>query len=137
MDWNFGDLLDATAATVPDDRPALIHQNRVTTWANFDQRTNRVARALRAAGLDVRDRVAILARNVPEFVEIAAAAFKARLTHVNINYRYTTAEIGYVLSDCGAAALFYQGEFADIVAPLFSSASHLRLRVQIGSGASM
>ena len=43
-------------------------------------------RLMRAAGLDVGDRVAILARNIPEFVEIAAAAFKARLTHVNINY---------------------------------------------------
>jgi 3-oxocholest-4-en-26-oate---CoA ligase len=133
MDWNFGDLLDATAATVPDDRPALIHQNRVTTWANFDQRTNRVARAMRAAGLEVGDRVAILARNIPEFVEIAVAAFKARLTHVNINYRYTTAEIDYVLADCGAAALFYQDEFSDTVAPLFRSASNLSLRVRIGS----
>jgi 3-oxocholest-4-en-26-oate---CoA ligase len=132
MDWNFGDLLDATAAAVRGDRPALIHHNRVTTWADFDQRTNRVARAMRAAGLDVGDRVAILARNIPEFVEIAAAAFKARLTHVNINYRYTATEIAYVLADCGAAALFYQDEFSNTVAPLFGSASHLRLPVQIG-----
>jgi acyl-CoA synthetase (AMP-forming)/AMP-acid ligase II len=132
MDWNFGDLLDATAATVPGDRPALIHRNRATTWADFDRRTNRVARAIGAKGLDVGDRVAILARNIPEFIEIAAAAFKARLTHVNINYRYTTAEIDYVLADCGAAALFYQDEFSDTVAPLFASASHLRLRVRIG-----
>lgn len=132
MNWNFGDLLDATAAAVPADRPALIHRDRITTWAEFDRRTNRVARAMRARGLDVGDRVAILARNIPEFVEIAAAAFKARLTHVNINYRYTTAEIGYVLADCGAAALFYQDEFSDTVAPLFFSASHLRLGVAIG-----
>jgi acyl-CoA synthetase (AMP-forming)/AMP-acid ligase II len=133
MGWNFGDLLDATAAAVPAGRPALIHRDRVTTWENFDRRTNRVARAMRAAGLDVGDRVAILARNIPEFVEIAAAAFKARLTHVNINYRYTTAEIGYVLDDCGAAALFFEDEFSDTVAPLFGSASHLRLRVRIGA----
>ena len=136
MDWNFGDLLDATAASVPSERPALIHQDRITTWADFDRRTNRVARAMRAAGLDVGDRVAILARNIPEFIEIAAAAFKARLTHVNINYRYTSAEIDYVLADCGAAALFYQDEFSDTVAPLLRSANLLRLRVRVGSGAS-
>jgi 3-oxocholest-4-en-26-oate---CoA ligase len=93
MDWNFGDLLDATAANVPGDRPAIIRGDTVVTWAAFDARTNRLARAMRAAGLAPGARVAILARNIPEFIEIAAAAFKARLTHVNLNYRYTPAEI--------------------------------------------
>lgn len=129
--WNFGDLLDATAATVPGDRPALIRGDRVISWYDFDERTNRLARSMLAAGLETGDRVAILARNIPEFIEIACAAFKARLTHVNINYRYTTTEIDYVLGDCTAAALFYQAEFAEVVAPLLGSLSHLKLNVQI------
>src|SRR3989344_1326964 len=108
MDWNFGDLLDATAAHVPGDRPAIIRGDHVTNWADFDARTNRLARAMRTAGLSAGARIAILARNIPEFIEIAAAAFKARLTHVNLNYRYTTSEIEYVLRDCQAAGLFYQ-----------------------------
>lgn len=132
MNWNFGDLLDATARAVPGDRPALIHDRRVTSWRSFDERTNRVARAMRAAGLEAGDRVAILARNIPEFIEIASAAFKARLTHVNINYRYTSGEIEYVLADCQAAALFYQVEFAPTVAPLFGRLTHLNLSVSIG-----
>lgn len=133
MDWNFGDLLDATAANVPGDRPAIIRGDTVVNWADFDARTNRVARAMRAAGLQPGDRVAILARNIPEFIEVAAAAFKARVTHVNINYRYTTAEIEYVLRDCQAAALFYQDEFEGVSAPLIGGAiDHLILPVKIG-----
>ena len=128
--WNFGDLLDATAAAVPGDRPALIHGERVIGWAEFDARTNRLARALLAAGLPIGARVAIMARNIPEFIEIACAAFKARLSHVNINYRYTTAEIDYVLRDCQAQGLFYQAEFTDPVAPLLPS---LAMAVQIDS----
>ena len=134
--WNFGDLLDATAATVPPDRPALIRGERVTTWSAFDARTNRIARAMLAAGLPTGARVAILARNIPEFVEIASAAFKARLTHVNVNYRYTTAEIGYVLADCQAQALFYQAEFAATVTPLFKTLPDLTLTVAIDGDAS-
>lgn len=134
MDWNFGDLLDATAAHVPGDRPAIIRGDHVTSWADFDARTNRLARAMRAAGLPPGARVAILARNIPEFIEIAAAAFKGRLTHVNLNYRYTTAEIEYVLRDCQAAALFYQDEFGPVVASLIGGAvDHLTYAVQIGS----
>jgi fatty-acyl-CoA synthase len=134
MDWNFGDLLDATAAHVPGGRPALIHGDRVIDWAEFDARTNRVAHAMLAAGLEPGARIAILARNIPEFIEIASAAFKARLTHVNINYRYTTAEIEYVLTDCQAEALFYQDEFGEVVAPLFSTLPALKLGVRIGVG---
>ena len=44
MNWNFGDLLDATARAVPGDRPALIHDRRVTSWRSFDERTNRAVR---------------------------------------------------------------------------------------------
>ncbi|ABD25972.1 AMP-dependent synthetase and ligase [Novosphingobium aromaticivorans DSM 12444] len=135
MDWNFGDLLDATAANVPGDRPAIIRGDRVVEWGDFDARTNRLARAMLAAGLPTGARVAILARNIPEFIEIAAAAFKARLAHVNLNYRYTTSEIEYVLRDCQAAAIFYQDEFAPVVAPLINgSIDHLSYAVQIGDG---
>lgn len=135
MDWNFGNLLDATAAHVPSDRPAIIRGDRVLEWGEFDARTNRLARTMLAAGLPTGARVAILARNIPEFIEIAAAAFKARLTHVNLNYRYTTAEIEYVLRDCQAAALFYQDEFAPVVSPLIDgSIDHLCYTVRIGDG---
>lgn len=134
MDWNFGDLLDATAAHVPGDRPAIIRGDHVTNWADFDARTNRLARAMLAAGLPAGARIAILARNIPEFIEIAAAAFKARLTHVNLNYRYTTSEIEYVLRDCQAAGLFYQDEFGPVVASLIGGViDHLTYAVQIGS----
>ena len=131
-DWNFGDLLDATATAVPPNRPALIHGDRVIDWASFDARTNSLAHAMLAGGLEYGDRVAVLARNIPEYIEIAAAAFKARLTYVNINYRYTTEEIDYVLKDSGARSIFYQGEFLGVVEGLLPG---LKLPVQIdGSG---
>jgi fatty-acyl-CoA synthase len=117
-DWNFGDLLDATGRVVPGDRPALIQGDRTIDWAMFNARTNSLARAMLAKGLVTGDRVAVLARNIPEYVEIAAAAFKARLTYVNINYRYTTDEIDYILKDSGARSLFYQSHFSQTVAPL-------------------
>lgn len=132
--WNFGDLLDVAAANVPANRPALVRGGRTISWGAFDARTNRLARAMLAGGLETGDRVAILARNIPEFIEIACAAFKARLTHVNINYRYTTSEIEYVLADCRAAALFHQAEFAPVVGPLPAALDHLRMVVQIGGG---
>ncbi|MCW1933577.1 AMP-binding protein [Pararhodobacter zhoushanensis] len=131
--WNFGDLLDATAAQVPPDRPAIVQGDRVIAWPAFDQATNRLARAMIAAGLEPGARVAILARNVPEYIEISAASFKARMASVNVNYRYTTPEIAHLMSDSQAAMLLYQPEFAAVVAPLADSHPDLQL-VAIDAG---
>ncbi len=130
--WHFGTILDEVARVVPADRPALVHGDKVVSWGEFDLRTNRVARAMIAAGLQPGDRVGILARNITEFIEVVAATFKARLSWVNINYRYTAAEIEYVLGDCQARALFYQDEFASVVAPVLDALPTVTLAVRIG-----
>ncbi|HOA49224.1 MAG TPA: AMP-binding protein [Novosphingobium sp.] len=131
--WNFGDILDGVARTVPGDRPAVVQGNRVLTWQDLDARSNRLARALFAAGLQPGDRVAILARNAIEFIEIVAATYKARMSWVNINYRYTSSEVEYVLADSQSRALFYQEEFAEIVGPVEQALPQLALVVPIGA----
>lgn len=132
--WNFGDLLDGVARVVPGDRPAVVQGDAVLTWQDFDARSNRIARALFAAGLEPGDRVAILARNAIEFIEIVAATYKARMSWVNINYRYTSSEVEYVLADSQSKALFYQSEFEKVVAPVQAALPQLALTVPIGSG---
>lgn len=132
--WNFGDILDGVARVVPGDRPAVVRGDAVLTWQDFDARANRIARALFAAGLEPGDRVAILARNIIEFIEIVAATYKARMSWVNINYRYTSSEVEYVLADSQSKALFYQGEFEEIVQPVRDALPQLALVVPIGAG---
>ena len=128
-DWNFGTILDGVARTVPGDRPALIRGDTVVTWRDFDQRTNRLARAMIAAGLLPGGRVAILARNITEFIEVVAATYKARLSWVNLNYRYTAAEVEYVLADCQARALFYQDEFAGVANDAMAAVAPMAMAV--------
>ena len=118
MNWNYGDILDAVARVVPPERPALIWRDTVVTWDEFDRRTNNLAKALVDLGLEPDARVGILCRNHPAYMEFLVAGVKARLLTVNLNYRYTADEIAYVLNDCGAAALFYQSDFDDLLEPL-------------------
>lgn len=131
--WNFGDILDGVARVVPGDRPAVVRGDQVLTWRDFDARSNRIARALFAAGLKPGDRVAILARNITEFIEIVAATYKARMSWVNINYRYTSSEVEYVLADSQSKALFFQEEFREIVKPVQAALPQLALVAPIGS----
>ncbi len=115
MDWNFGDILDAISPVLPPDTPALLHGDRVITWGESTQATNNLARGLIARGAKPGDKIAIYMRNRPEYLLALTAAFKARLTHVNVNYRYTPEEVWYIFDNSDAQAVVYASEFRDAV----------------------
>ena len=129
--WNYGDILDAIAEAVPPDNPALIHGDRVISWSEFTRRSNNLARALREAGCETGDKVAFYLRNQPAYMEGVAACFKARLTHVNVNYRYAGTELHYILDNSDAAAVIYDTEFADQVAKLRAQLPDVRCWIEV------
>jgi 3-oxocholest-4-en-26-oate---CoA ligase len=110
VSWNFGDLFDALAPAL-GTRPALIHGGIVRSWEEFGARSNRLARALRARGLAPNDKVAFFLRNSPAYLELFAASVKARLVHVNVNYRYVETELLHVLRNSDAKAVVFDEEF--------------------------
>src|SRR5579871_4446892 len=116
--WNFGDILDAIAPVIPGEAPALIHGDRVISWAEMTRRSNNLARALSKRGAKPRAKVAFYMRNRPEYCETLAACFKARLTHVNVNYRYKPDEVFYIFDNSDAQTVVYGSEFRDIVAQI-------------------
>jgi len=115
MPWNFGDILDAVEPVLPQDHPAFIHGERTITLGEARAATNNLARALIARGAQPRDKIAIYMRNRPEYLMSVAAGWKARLTHVNVNYRYTPEEVWYIFDNSDAQAVVYASEFRDAV----------------------
>ena len=113
--WNFGDILDAVAPAIPPDAPAFIHGERVINWGEATSATNNMARALIARGAKPGDKIAIYMRNRPEYLMALAAGWKARLTHVNVNYRYTPEEVWYIFDNSDAQTVVYASEFRDAV----------------------
>lgn len=118
MGWNFGDILDAVEPVLPQDSPAFIHGDRVVTLGEARQATNNMARALIARGAVPGDKIAIYMRNRPEYLMAVAAGWKARLTHVNVNYRYTPEEVWYIFDNSDAQTVVYASEFRDAVAQI-------------------
>ena len=115
MPWNYGDILDAVADAVRPDAPAFIHDDRITTWQEASRRMNNVARALLARGAQPGDKVAFYLRNCSEYIEAVGACYRARLVHVNVNYRYKPDEVAYILDNSDAVTLIYGSEFRDTV----------------------
>jgi fatty-acyl-CoA synthase len=113
--WIYGDIFDAMARVVPPDQPALIHGSNVTTWRDFDRRTNNLARALIEDGAQPGEKIAFYLRNHPAYLEGVVAAFKARLTHVNVNYRYVADEVRYIFDNADPTSVIFAREFSPII----------------------
>ncbi|MEM9706061.1 MAG: AMP-binding protein [Pseudomonadota bacterium] len=134
--WNYGDILDTTAAAIKIDRPAFIHGDRTIMWSEMDKRTNRMARRFIDAGLKPGDRVAFYHRNGIEYGELLVACFKARLTHVNINFRYKDAELLYILKDSGAKVVSFDPEFDEVIGRIRNDADDVSIWLRAGNAPS-
>ncbi len=135
--WNFGDILDAVASVIPPDSPAFLHGERVITWGEADRATNSLARALIARGAKPGDKIAIYMRNRPEYLMALAAGFKSRLTHVNVNYRYTPDEVWYIFDNSDAQTVVYAPEFRDTVAQIRERLPSVKTWVEVGDEAGL
>jgi acyl-CoA synthetase (AMP-forming)/AMP-acid ligase II len=93
------------------DALALVDGERRFTYRQFNERANRQANGLLAAGVQRGERVATLTNNHVEPVEAVAAAAKAGLVHVPVNFRSVPREIAYVVNHCGAAVLLVEKEY--------------------------
>jgi len=118
MTWNFGDILDGIEAVLPAQAPALIEGDRRVSWGEFSRLSNRLAAALVARGARPNDKIAFYLRNCSEYLIGLSACFKARLVHVNVNYRYLEDELHHILDDSDAKFVLFDRAFADRVEQL-------------------
>src|SRR5258708_31988114 len=106
---NLGEVLRFNAQIFPDKVGAR-DLERAMTFREWNARSCRLANALLGLGLAKGDRVAVLAYNRVEWLEIYAAAAKAGLVAVPVNFRLVAAEIRFILENCGAVAIIVQDE---------------------------
>jgi len=107
------------AAATPD-KPAIIaaESGAITTYAQLDRASNRVAHFLRTRGLAAGDTVAFLLENSPDYFAFAWGAQRAGLLFVCISTKLTTAEVDYIVGDSGAKLLVASATLAAVASGL-------------------
>jgi acyl-CoA synthetase (AMP-forming)/AMP-acid ligase II len=115
MKFNIADLFESLVDAIPE-REAVACGSQRLTFAELDERANRLAHYLAARGVGTGDHVGMYLFNCAEFLEGMLAAFKIRAVPVNINYRYVEDELRYLIDNGDLVALIHQGEFAPIIA---------------------
>lgn len=137
MTDNVGLFLRKRAFQTPD-RVGYIdaHSGGRLTYRQLSERSDRIASYLLSRNIRPQDRVAVLMRNCPEFLEIYYAIAAIGAIMVPLNWRLVPDEIRYILDHSGATWLIFQEEFLASVDTLHSSAGGTGVThwLQVGSG---
>ncbi|MBM3536691.1 MAG: long-chain fatty acid--CoA ligase [Alphaproteobacteria bacterium] len=94
------------------DRVALRWQGTDITYGEMVRRAGRTASALAARGIARGDRVAILAHNCPDYLDLLFACARLGAVLVTLNWRLAPPEWQYILEHSGAKLLAHEGEFS-------------------------
>ena len=119
-----GDNLARTAAEYPDAEALVSCEQGVRwTYAELDERVDRAAAALIAAGLEPGDRLGIWSPNRAEWTLIQYATARAGVILVNVNPAYRTSELEYALRQSGCRML--------IAAPSFKTSDYVAMTEEV------
>ncbi|MFN2536807.1 MAG: acyl-CoA synthetase [Mycobacteriales bacterium] len=118
------------------DAPAIVNGSTgvTVTFAQLEQDSAGLARALRSRGLTPGRHLAILMENTTEFLVVAWAAQRSGLYYTAINHHLRPDEVQYVLDDCGAEALVTSTAMTEVVTRL--DLSRVPIRIAVGAGLS-
>ncbi|MBI2704730.1 MAG: acyl-CoA synthetase [Actinobacteria bacterium] len=133
MPYNVADMFEHTVDAVPD-RTAIICEDTQRSFADLEERTNRLAHHLGAEGIEPGDHVGIYAMNSVEWVEAMIAICKIRAVPVNVNYRYVEEELRYLFDNADLKGLFYGEEYGPRVAAVKDKLPLLKTLVMIEDG---
>src|SRR6266849_4494446 len=115
---DLSDLIERNAAFTPD-KPAIVFEGKVLSYAAFGARIEHTARALKAEfGIGRGDRVAILSLNRPDYLVLLYACARLGAMLVPLNWRLAAAEQLFILSDASVTVLVLERAFAAIVPAL-------------------
>ena len=115
MALNIADLFEHAVDASPDN-PAVKVGDRVVTYADLEQDSNRLAHYLTSQGVGPGDHVAIYAKNSIEHVVAVLAIVKVRAVNINVNYRYVEGELNYLFDNADVVALIHERPYAPLVA---------------------
>lgn len=126
-----GGLINAGRAA-PVNAAIGIGDRVLWNYRELAGRVASLARGLRhQLGLAVDDRVAVVMKNIPEYVEVLYAAWHAGLIAVPVNAKLHPREIAYILENSGARVCFATAELATAIGTLSPRPAELKRIIEV------
>jgi 3-oxocholest-4-en-26-oate---CoA ligase len=130
---NIADLAEHAIDAVPD-RVALISGDEQLTYAQLEERANRLAHYLIDQGVKKDDKVGLYCRNRIEIVIAMLGIVKAGAILVNVNFRYVEGELKYLFENSDMVALVHERRYADRVANVLPETPNVKTILVVEDG---
>lgn len=132
MAFNLADVFETVADSVPDTI-ALTYEGIDHSYRQLEVEANQVAHMLTAAEVAAGEHVALFLKNSVEHVTTILGVIKIRAVPININYRYTPAELLYIFENSDSVAIVVEeAEHQDNLAQIVGEIPTLRTIFVIG-----
>ncbi len=133
MALNIADLAEHAIDAVPD-RVALICGDEQLTYAQLEEKANRLAHYLLDQGVQKDDKVGLYCRNRNEIVIAMLGIVKAGAILVNVNYRYVEGELRYLFENSDMVALVHERQYSDRVANVLPDTAGVKTVLVVEDG---
>ncbi|MGO8940955.1 MAG: acyl-CoA synthetase [Mycobacterium sp.] len=130
---NIADLAEHAIDAVPD-RVALICGDEQLTYAQLEEKANRLAHYLIDQGVKKDDKVGLYCRNRNEIVIAMLGVVKAGAIIVNVNFRYVEGELRYLFDNSDMVALVHERQYSDRVANVLPDTPNVKTVLVIEDG---
>ena len=130
--FNFADVWEM-AADALGDRLALVVGDQRRTYADLEERANRLAHHLLERGVGPGQHVGLYLENCPEYLEAMLACFKIRAVPINVNYRYVAGELHYLLDNSDAIGVLHGPQHAAVLAGILPDLEGVTWTLETGA----
>ncbi|HIW68179.1 MAG TPA: AMP-binding protein [Candidatus Dietzia merdigallinarum] len=114
-DMNQALVFEAIVDKIPDNL-LLTMDGEDHTYRQIDDLANQMGHVLKANGIEPGSHVALYMKNSTPHMAAIIATMKIRVAGINVNYRYTPAELVYLFNDSQSAGVLVDAEFAEAMA---------------------
>jgi len=132
--YESGDMMETTLpnflkqrAYLTPDRPALMFQDEIITFAQLYAKAIAVSEQLASLNITEEDTVAILLKNRPQTVVVLHALQQLRVRTVFLNHRLTPVEMAYQLQDSQSVLLISEDEFSQATEQIHDLDKHISI----------
>ena len=112
----------------------MANTGETLTYAELDERANRLANLFRSSGLEAGDHVAMCVENQIRFLELAWGAHYAGLIYTFCSTRLTPGELAYIVDDCGARVFIASARTADQAQAIVADTPNVEARYVLDAG---
>ena len=115
MSYTVRDWIEFQATTRPDKLAMVdLASGRQFTYADTHERIARVAGYLKSLGINPGDRIAFLALNTTDVMELIFACWRIGAIALALNFRLIPSELAFILDNAGASAILVDQPFEHV-----------------------